>query len=116
MTLPSAEVSNPCVTRTGFAYILEDCPTIEVVRKAGRRTLYIKNPKAHSLAEKVGKKMGVTLTDAVIHSLEEQLRGPARPIDPEKVAAIQRKIASLPVLDTRSDEEILGYDEFGLPR
>lgn len=38
-------------------------------------TLYIKNPAAHKLAEKVSKKMGVTLTEAVIRSLEAQLAG-----------------------------------------
>jgi antitoxin VapB len=79
-------------------------------------TLYIKNPAAHNLAEKVSKKMGVTLTEAVIRSLEAQLRPAARPIDPKKIAAIQKKIASLRVLDTRTDDEILGYDEFGIPR
>lgn len=79
-------------------------------------TLYIKNPVAHKLAEKVSKKMGVTLTDAVIRSLEAQLRGPARPIDFNKVDAICEKIAALPVLDSRTDDEILGYDEFGIPR
>jgi antitoxin VapB len=78
-------------------------------------TLYIKNPTAHKLAEKVSKKMGVTLTEAVIRSLEAQLRGSARPIDMKKVDAISKKIAALPVLDTRTDDEILGYDEFGLP-
>jgi len=57
----------------------------------------------------------VTMTDAVIHTLEAQLRGPARPIDWKKVDAITRKIAALPVLDSRSDDEILGYDEFGIP-
>jgi antitoxin VapB len=79
------------------------------------RTLYIKNPAAHRLAEKVSKKMGVTLTDAVIRSLEAQLRGPARPIDWTKIEAIQKEIAALPILDSRPDDEILGYDEFGLP-
>jgi len=60
-------------------------------------TLYTKNP-------------------AVIRSLEAQLRGPARPIDWKKVEAIQKKIAALPILDARSDDEILGYGEFGIPR
>ena len=79
-------------------------------------TLYIKNPVAHELAEKVSKQLGVTLTEAVIRSLQEQLRAKPRPIDFEKIAAIQREIASLRVLDTRTDDEILGYDEFGIPR
>ncbi|MGA2882992.1 MAG: type II toxin-antitoxin system VapB family antitoxin [Bryobacteraceae bacterium] len=80
------------------------------------RTLYIKNPAAHSLAEKVSKRMGVTLTEAVIHSLQDQLQSRTRPIDLNKVNAISRKIATLPILDTRTNDEILGYDEFGLPR
>jgi antitoxin VapB len=83
--------------------------------KPKARTLYIKNPVAHKLAEKVSKKMGVTMTDAVIRSLEAQLRGPARPIDMKKIEAIQQEIAALPVLDSRTADEILGYDEFGLP-
>jgi antitoxin VapB len=91
-------------------------PYNEVMSKPKRRTLYIKNPAAHSLAEKVSKKMGVTMTDAVIRSLEAQLRGPARPIDWKKVDAITRKLAAMPILDSRTDDEILGYDEFGIPR
>ena len=31
-----------------------------------RPTLYIKNPRAHRLAEQVSKRLGVTLSDAVI--------------------------------------------------
>jgi antitoxin VapB len=78
-------------------------------------TLYIKNPAAHELAKKVSKKLGVTLTEAVIRSLQDQLRAKPRPIDWEKVDAIQKEIAALPILDSRTDDEILGYDEFGLP-
>jgi hypothetical protein len=59
--------------------------------------------------------MGVTPTEAVTRSPEAQLRGPARPIDWTKVEAIQKEIAALPVLDSRTDDEILGYDEFGIP-
>jgi antitoxin VapB len=79
------------------------------------RTLYIKNPAAHSLAEKVSKRMGVTLTEAVIYSLKDQLQSRTRPIDLNKVNAITTKIAALRVVDTRTDDEILGYDDFGLP-
>jgi hypothetical protein len=73
-------------------------------------------PAAHALAEKVSKRMGVTLTDAVIHSLEAQLHPTPRPIDFEKIAAIQKTIATLRSSDIRSEDEILGYDEFGIPR
>jgi antitoxin VapB len=79
------------------------------------RTLYIKNPAAHRLAEQVARQMGVTLTEAVIRALENQVRQTPKPIDWKKVDAICAEIAALPVLDPRSPDEILGYDEFGLP-
>jgi hypothetical protein len=56
------------------------------MRKA--RTLYIKNPAAHRLAEHLGKRMGVTLTDAVIHALEEQTRRAGQAIDRDKIDAL----------------------------
>jgi antitoxin VapB len=85
------------------------------MNKRKPRTLYIKNHAAHSLAEKLSKRMGVNITEAVIHSLEEQLREPVRPINWERVEAIRQKIKALPVLDSRTADEILGYDELGLP-
>jgi antitoxin VapB len=80
-----------------------------------RRTLYIKNPVAHRLAEKVSERMGVTLSDAVIAALEERLRGSGRPLNRTKVDALCARIAALPVVDSRTPEEILGYDSFGIP-
>jgi antitoxin VapB len=79
------------------------------------RTLYIKNPVAHRLAQQLSKRMEVTLTDAVIYALEDQIKKVARPINRKKVDAICAKIHSLPILDSRSPEEILGYDDFGIP-
>jgi len=94
-------------------YIRRYCP---VAYTNFMSTLYIKNPAAHELARKVSKKLGVTLTEAVIRSLQDQLRAKPRPIDWDKVDAISREIAALPVLDSRTNDEILGYDEFGIPR
>jgi antitoxin VapB len=79
------------------------------------RTLYIKNPAAHRLAEQVAKQMGVTLTEAVIRALEEKARQAPKPIDFKKLDALCAEIATLTVLDARSPDEIIGYDEFGLP-
>ena len=81
-----------------------------------RQTLYVKNPAAHRLAEEVSKRMGVTLTEAVIHALEEQVKLHKKPIDQKKIDEICAKFASLPVLDSRTPDEILGYDSFGVPR
>jgi antitoxin VapB len=79
------------------------------------RTLYIKNPAAHRLAEQVAKQMGVSLTEAVIRALEDQVRQAPKPIDRKKLDAILAEFDALPVLDTRTPDEIIGYDEFGIP-
>lgn len=45
------------------------------------------------------------------HSTEPQPK-----VTAEELLAIGRRCAALPVLDHRSEEEILGYDEHGIPR
>jgi antitoxin VapB len=80
-----------------------------------RRTLYIKNPVVHRLAEQLGKRMGVTLSDAVIAALEDSLRKTSRPLNRTKVDDLCARIGALPVVDARTPEEILGYDAFGIP-
>lgn len=81
-----------------------------------RRTLYIKNPAAHRLAQQLSEQMGVTLTEAVIHALEAQIEKPERSVDRKAVSAILASLDAMPVLDSRTPDEILGYDEFGIPR
>jgi antitoxin VapB len=86
------------------------------MRKGKPRTLYIKNPAAHRLAQRLSERMGVTLTDAVIYALEGQMRRTRVPVNRKSVDTISSKLRSLPVLDSRTAEEILGYDKFGIPR
>jgi antitoxin VapB len=59
--------------------------------------------------------MGVTLTEAVIRALENQVGSTPKPIDWKKLDAILAEFDALPVLDPRTPDEIIGYDEFGLP-
>ena len=77
----------------------------------------IKNDRAEKLARQVAAETGESLTDVVIHSLEERLeRLKGRRSVPdltETLMAISRRCSSLPDLDTRAAEEILGYDEKG---
>jgi antitoxin VapB len=77
----------------------------------------IKNDKAEKLARQVAAEAGESLTEAVIHSLEERLeRLKGRRSAPElaeTLMAIGRRCNSLPDLDSRSADEILGYDENG---
>ena len=80
-----------------------------------RRTLYIKNPVAHRLAEQVSERTGMNLSDAVIAALEERLRKTDRPLNRTRVDALCARIGALPVVDSRNPEEIPGYDAFGIP-
>jgi len=81
--------------------------------------LNIKNREAHRLAREVARLTGETLTQAVVNSLRQRLqRESGRMLAPdlaEELMAIGRRCSSLPVLDPRSPDEILGYDESGLP-
>lgn len=82
--------------------------------------LSIKDPEADRLARELAARTGETLTEAVVVALRERLArhaGRTRPVPlHEDLAAIRRRCAALPVIDSRSAEEILGYDERGLPR
>lgn len=83
--------------------------------------LSIKDPEADRLARKVARITGETITEAVVVSLRERLaREEARKRDIEglleDVKAIGDHFTSLPLLDDRPDDEILGYDDHGIPR
>ena len=79
--------------------------------------LSIKNDRADQLARELSELTGESLTDTVVHSLELRLaderlaRRRRRSIDD-----LVERFGQLPVLDSRSADEILGYDEDGLPR
>jgi antitoxin VapB len=81
--------------------------------------LSIKDPEADRLAREVARATGETLTAAVVQSLRERLarvrrrRGPALA---EEILKIGRRCARLAVKDRRAADEIVGYDEHGLPR
>lgn len=82
--------------------------------------LNIKHRDADRLARLLAARTGETLTDAVLNALRERLarheakrRGPVLRRELEK---IRKRCSSLPVLDQRPSDEILGYDEHGVPR
>lgn len=82
--------------------------------------LNIKNEEADRLARDLAAITGESLTDAVIEALRERLErvsGRSIGFGPrEEVERIQKRIAALRRVDDRSDDEILGYDDSGLPR
>ena len=82
--------------------------------------LSLKDPEADRLAREVARRTGETLTGAIVTALRERLarlKGPARrPALRDELRDIAKRCAALPTLDDRSDEDILGYDEQGVPR
>jgi antitoxin VapB len=82
--------------------------------------LSIKNEQTEHLAREVARETGETLTQAIQKSLEERLRRLKQRrrgrIVTEKLNEILRRVDALPTLDTRSEDDILGYDEHGVPR
>lgn len=98
--------------------------------------LTIDNPEVERLVREWAEKTGTSVGEAVERLVREQLsREPAhdperekvrqrllreRRPDPERVRAairdFQEQTARLPVLDLRPPNELLGYDEFGLPQ
>ena len=82
--------------------------------------LNIKDPEAYRLARCLADLTGESLTETVRSSLKERLsREQRRRPDPtvrEKLTEIADRCARRPVLDSRTDDEIIGYDEHGLPR
>ena len=78
--------------------------------------LNIKDPKPEQAVRELAALTGETVTVAVRSAAEERLRGrrSGRNVA-EEIMEIGRHCASLPVFDDRSADEILGYDESGLP-
>ena len=81
-------------------------------------SLNIKARRVHELARQLAERRGTTLTSAVEAALEEALARGGRPGGRvhKRLDAIVRHCAGLPRLDHRTADEILGYDERGLPR
>jgi antitoxin VapB len=81
--------------------------------------LSVKNPETEQLARQVAKATGESITEAIQKSLQERLErlGKQRrqPFHREQIEEILRRVDALPILDDRSPDEILGYDENGLP-
>jgi len=81
--------------------------------------LSIKDPEADRLARTLAGLTGLSLTDTIVSALREQL---VRETGRSNVSgfrddlrAISDRCGALPDLDLRSPEEIIGFDEHGLP-
>jgi antitoxin VapB len=81
--------------------------------------LSIKNETVDRLARDLAEITGESITEAISRALEERLEretGKKRVnLLRDEINYIRERIARLPRLDNRSDDDIIGYDESGLP-
>jgi antitoxin VapB len=82
--------------------------------------LSIKDQETERLARNLAQLTGENITTATKRAIEERLRrvgGESRKaVLLEDMAEIRRRWSAMPVRDDRMVDEILGYDEHGLPR
>lgn len=82
--------------------------------------LSIKNETTERLARQVADETGESITEAIQNSLAERwerlkARRRNRSLS-RQVEDILKRVDALPTIDPRTADEILGYDEHGLPR
>ena len=81
--------------------------------------IHIKDPKTDRLARELSELTGESLTLAVTRALEERLARARKALTIEqrrtRIEKLLAEFDALPVLDNRSPDEIIGYDENGLP-
>jgi antitoxin VapB len=80
--------------------------------------LSIKTEEADRLARELADITGETLTEAVTKALRERLDRvqPRSPVDiAQRLDRLSLEYNSYPVVDDRTADEIIGYDENGLP-
>jgi len=82
--------------------------------------LSIKSIEVERMAREIAAKTGESLTGAIQKALQERLdrlrRERRSQILASQLQEILRRVDQLPILDSRRADEILGYDEHGLPR
>lgn len=82
--------------------------------------LSIKNESTERLARQVADETGESITEAIQKSLEERwerlkVRRRSRVLS-RQIEDILQRVDAMPTVDDRPPDEILGYDEHGLPR
>ncbi|MBO9195959.1 type II toxin-antitoxin system VapB family antitoxin [Rhizobium sp. 16-449-1b] len=83
-------------------------------------SLNIKNPATVALVDELARRQGISKTAAIHQALTERLHRLGHADVPkdrmlDELRAIRKRIAQLPELEKRSDEDIVGFDEHGIP-
>lgn len=81
--------------------------------------LNIKDPETDRIARELASATGESITVAVRIAMEERLRrvraSGAEDSVRDRINEIIERARSLPILDSRTPDEIIGYNEHGLP-
>jgi antitoxin VapB len=83
--------------------------------------LSIKNERAEELVRTLAQREGISMTGAIVLAVDNELKRQAAATEAEKkrrraaIRAIQERIAKQTIDWSLTDDEILGYDENGLP-
>ena len=76
----------------------------------------IKNDEADRLARELSELTGESITEAIVVSLRERLEDKRRrPGLEERLKRLVAELGRYPVLREASPDELMGYDEKGLP-
>ena len=84
--------------------------------------VFIKKPETEAKIRELAARTGETLTEAIERAVDERLAKLGPPpqrkgrVDHKKLAELLAYFDSLPVDDPRSPDEIIGYDEHGVPK
>lgn len=77
--------------------------------------LSIKSAAADQLARELAELTGESITEAVVESLRARLDAERRRQRDRRLDDIIERFQQLPRLDEREPDEVIGYDEHGLP-
>lgn len=81
--------------------------------------LSIKNQEVDRLARRLAKVTGESMTEAICNALKQRLEKETGRKQPntirDEILRIRERVARLPRKDHRSDENIIGYDDHGIP-
>jgi antitoxin VapB len=81
--------------------------------------LNIRNKQTEQLATALAKLTGETKTEAVTQALRERLERTRRTRTKhrlsDEIEKIALRCAALPILDARHPDDIIGYDQHGIP-
>lgn len=81
--------------------------------------LSIKNPEVERLARELAEITGENLTEVICNALKQRFQKESGRKQPatisDEIRRMQERVDRLPRRDHRSDDELIGYNKYGIP-